>query len=100
MHQQCLKALWKGKKVHTNVSGCPFQQDEVALIRDGLSVDELAEDWEIVPNHLKVSLPEWEDLEEPKSNLEEIAPNTPVLIDLEAVEIWWEEQMSSGREFI
>lgn len=28
MYHQCLKAIWRSKKVHMNTSECLFQQDE------------------------------------------------------------------------
>lgn len=45
-----LQAIWKGKKVHVNVSESPFQQDEAQFSGSGF-FDELAEACEIVPAH-------------------------------------------------
>lgn len=53
MYHQCLKAVWKGKKVHINAYECHFQQDEPHFSEVSL-FDEL-EKVEQLPQ-LKVSL--------------------------------------------
>lgn len=48
MYHRCLKAIWKDKKVHLNISECPFQTDEAHFIELVLFY-ELIEDCKVVP---------------------------------------------------
>lgn len=69
-YHQCLKAVWKGKKVLINATNIPFTRDE-AQFSEAQYFDELAEDGEaIIVRPRGVQLSAWEDLEgnEPKYN--------------------------------
>lgn len=68
-YHQCLKAIWKGKKVHINATGIPFQRDE-AHFSEARYFDELAEDGEVIIAQPRgVQLPAWEDLEDNKAEI-------------------------------
>lgn len=41
-YHKCLKAIWKGKRVHINAIGSPFQRDETHFL-EATYCDELAE---------------------------------------------------------
>lgn len=43
MYHQCLKDIWKGKKVHVRASECSFQQDK-AHFSEVTFFDELAKE--------------------------------------------------------
>lgn len=68
-YHQCLKAVWKGKRVHINATESPFQRDK-AYFLEAIYFDELAEAREAAPSRSKgVRFSRWEDLEggDPKS---------------------------------
>lgn len=66
-YHQCLKAIWKRKKVHINATGVPFQRDE-AHFSEAHYFDELAEEGEVTITHPRgVQLLAWEDLKDKKT---------------------------------
>lgn len=65
-YHQCLKAIYKDKKGHVNVSEWLFQRDEARFL-EAVFFDELAEDGKVVPDRPRgIPLPAWEDLREQK----------------------------------
>lgn len=60
---QCLKVVWKGKRVHINATESLLQRDEAHFSKTAY-FDELVEDGEVTPARPQgVPLPMWEELE-------------------------------------
>lgn len=71
-YHKCLKAIWKGKRVHINAIGSPFQRDETHFL-EATYCDELAEWWSHSFPTSRNPLSKWEDLDGGKPRVDNSA---------------------------